>query len=165
MIAASVSADNTHKPSVTDLEQRHCRLQMLSVHPDRQPSHNFPVEEYFLLTCCDVGQHLSALSLQSHSCVTHNFITVLHHRCSGEGHLSRRVLKVQTQSEFCSCFGESSSDLSNFYSRVLVITGRISVSFKAEFWRPKMNNSNSFRAFHHGTFVSQKVFFHSFILM
>lgn len=86
----------------------------------RQPSHNSPGWGLFLLTCCDVGPHLSALSLQSPCSAAHSFITplsgLLRHRCSGEGHLSGIVLRVS----FWSCSGGSSSDLTNCCSTISV---------------------------------------------
>lgn len=95
----------------------------------------FPGRGDFLLTCCDVGPHLSAVTsvtpfrhARLHYASERRFAS----QVFGGGTPQRDSSQSATRCEFCSCFGENLSDLSNFYSRILVITGRMSFSPQAE---------------------------------
>lgn len=102
MIAASFSADNRDNPFVTDLEKRHCGLWTLSVPPDvgNPLILNSPVENHFFWLVVTLS-HICQCRHFSHPIVPRTTsLGVLRHRCSGEGHLSGRVLKVQPKVSF-----------------------------------------------------------------
>lgn len=115
MIAASVYADNRDNPFVTDSEQRHCGLWTLSVHPDAGNPLIIPQLRTIsvdLLWCWPI--FVSTVTSVSRLCRAQLHYGVLRHRCSGEGHLSGIVLKVQPKVSFAVPL------VSYCYSRILV---------------------------------------------
>ena len=117
VIAAWVSADNRDNPSLSDSEQSHCGLWMLSVHPDVGNCLISPLRRtFFLLTPCDAGPYLPcSFCAQLNYAPERSSVS----QVFGGGTPQRDSCQCATQSELRSCFGESLTDLTNCYRRIV----------------------------------------------
>lgn len=93
MIAASVSADNSHSPPTQVWSRSTAGCKMFSVCPDGQPSHNFPAEDFFF------GWYVVFFASGVTSVIPLSLVQIHYaffpHSCSWEEHFTRSSFKEQ----------------------------------------------------------------------